>query len=244
MRLTADEVAVACAVVALPGHELLERPEARARLVGLRDAGVVDEQGALVEPAATIVGVLARAELKLDLRVWRARTEVVEHRVWTDDRDAVIARISPAGLDLKRIAWEHVPLAVAVRLGLLGDAVATDRRREPLVVAPEALIEARLLLLDGDRAGARAVMDEREVGRGVAAAALRLAEGLCVVWSVAAAWRETDGTAHRGSLSALNGGPAGWWQLVPDAEAAHVAPSDPQTLWTNLHALLPREVQD
>jgi hypothetical protein len=242
IRLTVDEIAIACTVLTAPGHELLARPEARAAIAGLRAAGALDGDGTLGEPGAGIVRVIARAELRLEARVWHGLEERVEHRAWFDGRDGVVGDLAADGLELTRIDPRRLPLALALRLGLGDDldaAVATPRHA--LTAAPAALMAARALSDAGDRRAARAELVASGVDERVADAILTLAEGMRVAWSATSSWREPRGEWQTRALSALAAGSSGWWTFVP-ATTARLEPTDAEWLWRALHRLLPGAV--
>jgi hypothetical protein len=240
LRLSANEIATACALLSAPGHDLLARPESRAALAGLREAGALDEAGALVDPAASIVRVIAHAELRVELRVWHADQDLVsEHRAWADAEDAVVGDLVEDAIELTRLDWQRLALAMALRLGLCGAVAPTDDTRVAITIAPETLS----LVAAGERPGAPATPLDRGVHGDDADVALALAGELRAVWSAASSWREPGGATHTSALSALDGGASGWWALEPGA-AAVLEPTDPEELWRRLHDLLPGRAAD
>jgi hypothetical protein len=204
LRLTADELAIACTVLTAPGHELLHRADARAALAGLRDAGALDEDGMLTEPAASIVSAIARAELRVEVRVWRRDDDLAEHRVWAGDGHVAVGDLTPAGFELTLVEPQRLPLALALRLGLAEDEPAIDSAREAVELAPDAAA---------------------------------LADDVRVAWTATSSWRESSGGWHTGAVSALDRGASGWWAFAPGPMTV-LEPSDAQSLWVRLHALL------
>lgn len=238
LRLTDDEVAVACALLTAPRHALLARSDARAALPGLRRAGALDDKGALAEPAASIVRVVALPMVRLEARVWTGDA-IAEHRAWADERDAVAGDVRGDAVDLTLIPCARLPLALALRLGLARAASEPRGDRRTLPLSPGALATVRELTSEGDGSAAVALLSEQGLDRDAASRVVDLAHDVRRVWSVSASWREADGNWHPGSLTALNAGSSGWWELRHQDSVAALMPSDPESLWSRMLALLP-----
>lgn len=237
LRLSRDELTVACALLVDPGHELLDRPEGRAAREGLERSGVAAPGGSLREPAATIARVVAQPSVRLEASVWPDDRRV-EHRAWADVGDAVIGDAVDGAFDLTLVHCERLLLAIAGRLGLGDSRQQRDDEREPLVVPATVLVEARRSVQAGETGEARAQLLAVGIEGERAARALDVLAGWRRAWGVTASWRDLD-SWHPGRLLAADAGAAGWWELEPRAQGVRLVPTDSESLWSGLGALLP-----
>jgi hypothetical protein len=236
VRLTVSQLAVTCALLAAPDHDLLQRTDSRAALAQLRQAGVVTEAGQLSEQAALPIRVVALPVVRMEARVVQG-DDVRELRVWADERDAVLGTVDGDTVELHGVAWERFPGELGARIGLASRPpahVTADRR--PLPLRPALLSDVRARVREDDTAGALALLREHGLSPRARGEALAVAEELRLAFTVTASWRERDGESHAGTVAALEAGVTGWWSLHPDEG---LRPSGPEALAADLLALLP-----
>jgi hypothetical protein len=240
LRLTVSQLAVTCALLTAPDHDLLHRTDARTALAQLRSAGVVTESGRLSEQATTPIRVVALPVVRIEATVVRGDSER-ELRVWADERDAVVGTVEGDAVELEPVAWERFPGELGARLGLASRRPPQlTGERAPLPVPPPLLSAVRARVRDGDVDGALGLLGDRGLAPRVRGEALAIAEELRLTFSLSAAWREADGELHVGTLAALEAGVAGWWTFAPDDPADGLRPSDPEAIAAQLLQLLPR----
>ncbi len=239
LRLTVSQLAVTCALLTAPDHDLLQRTDARTALAQLRHAGVVTETGELSQQAELPIRVVALPVVRIEARVARGDTER-EWRVWADERDAVLGAVEDDAVELMPVAWERFPAELGARLGLSSRRpLHLTGEREPLPLSSPLLSDVRARVREDDAEGALALLRERGLPPRARGEALAIAEDLRLTFTVSASWREADGEAHAGTLTGLEAGVAGWWTFAPEDPDGGLRPSDPEAIATDLLKLLP-----
>jgi hypothetical protein len=239
VRLTVSQLAVTCALLTAPDHDLLQRTDARTALAQLRHTGVVTEAGELSEQAQTPIRVVALPVVRIEARVAHGDTER-ELRVWADERDAVLGTVDGDAVELQSVAWERFPAELGARIGLTSRRPARlTGAREPLPLPAPLLSDVCARVRADDTAGALALLRDRGLPPRARGEALAIAEELRLTFSVSASWRDGDGETHAGTLAGLEAGVAGWWTFAPDDPEGGLRPSDPEAIATDLLKLLP-----
>src|SRR3954468_6325866 len=195
MLVSEDVLGLLCALLIDPANALLRRADAIAMLARLRRDGYVDDHGELLDPAASLIAVIAYAVVRIDARVVIGRA-ARELRAWGAAGGAVLGAVEGPSVRLARVEAEHLPGALAAGLGLGppdGFAAPPDRRA---VAVPAPVLAA---LLDG---GDVALLHERGVVGRAAGEALAIADGARRAFSAVSSWRDGDGELHTPRLSA------------------------------------------
>jgi hypothetical protein len=232
MVVSEDVIGLLCALLIDPANALLRRADVVAMLARLRRDGYVDDTGALLDPAAALVAVIAGAVVRIDARVVVGGV-ARELRAWGAAAGAVVGVVEGTDVRLSRVEREQLPGALAGALGLgPPGAFAAPPDRRPLAVPAPVLAR----LLDG---GDVAVLHERGVVGRAAGAALALADQVRRAFTAVSAWRDADGELHTPRLSALEAGREGWWEIEPGEPDGRLVPTDTPALGGRIVGLLP-----
>jgi hypothetical protein len=239
LRLTVSQLAVTCALLTAPDHDLLHRTDARTALAQLRSAGVVTEAGKLSAEAATPIRVVALPVVRIEAQVVQGDDER-ELRVWADERDAVLGTVDGDAVELQGVPWQRFPGELGARIGLASRPpahVTGERRALPL--PPALLSDVRARVREDDTATALALLRDHGLPPRVRGEALAIAEELRLAFTVTASWRDRDDEMHAGGIAALEAGVTGWWSFAPDDPDGGLHPADAESLASDLLALLP-----